>query len=151
MLKPVILANRFSGVENWFKTGFLFLLTFIKIYYYIRQIILCIPHCNVRTRKAVSKPICSFSRFSLNEAMNIVYTSGAQRPARGPHPARDESSSGPRCPTRKVTILNPYSWFLVVQFDFHENSTCMKLTDYLLRPDISKLIGATITLACLLC
>src|SRR6218665_649685 len=27
-----------------------------------------------------------------------IDSSGAQRPARGPHPARDESSSGPPCP-----------------------------------------------------
>jgi len=32
----------------------------------------------------------------------MLYTSGAQRPARGPHPARDGSSCGPRCPARKV-------------------------------------------------
>src|SRR6218665_3391353 len=36
-----------------------------------------------------------------------IYISGAQLPARGPHPARDESSCGPRCPTIKVTILSP--------------------------------------------
>src|SRR6218665_285316 len=30
-----------------------------------------------------------------------AYGSGAQRPARGPHPARDGSSSGPRCPPGK--------------------------------------------------
>src|SRR6218665_3569465 len=33
------------------------------------------------------------------------YISGAQHPARGPHPARDELSSGPPCPAGKVTIL----------------------------------------------
>ena len=37
-------------------------------------------------------------------ATETCYISGAQRPARGPHPARDESSYGPRCPARKVTI-----------------------------------------------
>src|SRR6218665_4103442 len=35
----------------------------------------------------------------------ITKTSGAHRPARGPHPARDELSSGPPCPAGKVTIL----------------------------------------------
>src|SRR6218665_1080397 len=70
MLEPVFWKTGFRLL----KTGFRFLLTFIKIYYYIRQIILCITHCNVCTRKAVSTLICSFSRFSLNEAMNIVYT-----------------------------------------------------------------------------
>jgi len=72
MLKPDFFENRFSVVENRFSV----LLTFIKINYYIRQIILCtgLTHCNVHTRKAVSTLICSFSRFSLNEAMNIVYT-----------------------------------------------------------------------------
>src|SRR6218665_2710881 len=58
------------------KTGFkpLFvLLTSTKIYY-IEQI-MCITHCNVHvcTCKAVSTPNCSFSRFSLNEVMNIVF------------------------------------------------------------------------------
>jgi len=62
------LANRFSVVGNRFSV----LLT-IKIYNYIRQIILCITHYNVRTHKAVSTLICSFSRFRINEAMNIVY------------------------------------------------------------------------------
>src|SRR6218665_1786977 len=33
-----------------------------------------------------------------------AYTSGAQRPARGPHPARDESSCGPPLPKGE----NPY-------------------------------------------
>jgi len=33
-----------------------------------------------------------------------AYISGAQRPARGPHPARDESWRGRRRPTRKATI-----------------------------------------------
>src|SRR6218665_1022457 len=70
MLKPVFWQTGFRLL----KTGFRFLLTFIKIYYYISQIILCITHCNVRTRKAVSTLICSFSRFSLNEVMNIVHT-----------------------------------------------------------------------------
>src|SRR6218665_1298116 len=37
----------------------------------IRQIILCITHCNIRTRKAVSTLICSFSRFCPNEAMAL--------------------------------------------------------------------------------
>jgi len=37
----------------------------------------------------------------------LVYDNGAQRPAREPHPARDGSSCGPRCPTRKVNILSP--------------------------------------------
>jgi len=31
-------------------------------------------------------------------------SSGAQRPACGPHPAREECSCGPRCPTRNGTI-----------------------------------------------
>src|SRR6218665_1028399 len=66
MLKPVFWQTGFRLL----KIGFQFLLTFIKIYY-IRQIILCITHCNIRTRKAVSTLMCSFSRFSLNEAMNI--------------------------------------------------------------------------------
>jgi len=39
--------------------------------------------------------------------LRILYISGAQRPAHGPHPARNESSCGPRCPTEKVTILRP--------------------------------------------
>ena len=37
-----------------------------------------------------------------------AYISGAQRPARGPHPVRDKSSCGPLCPAvpiTKVTIL----------------------------------------------
>ena len=34
-----------------------------------------------------------------------AYSSGAQRPARGPHPARNESSSGPPCPTGGATAL----------------------------------------------
>src|SRR6218665_3808274 len=58
-LKPVL--NRISV-----------LLTFIKIYYYIKKITVCITRCNVNTLKAVSVPICS--RFSLNEVMKIVYT-----------------------------------------------------------------------------
>src|SRR6218665_521192 len=37
-----------------------------------------------------------------------LYHSGAQRPARGPHPARDESSCGPRRPSRNGTILCPH-------------------------------------------
>ena len=41
--------------------------------YYVKQKFLCIMHCNVRTCKAVSTLTCSFSRFSLNEGMNIVY------------------------------------------------------------------------------
>jgi len=32
--------------------------------------------------------------------IGMLYTSGAQRPARGPHPAHDKSSCGPQCPTR---------------------------------------------------
>ena len=35
---------------------------------------------------------------------DTVYISGAQRPARGPHPARDDSGCGPRRPTRNVAI-----------------------------------------------
>jgi len=35
------------------------------------------------------------------------YFSGAQHSACGLHPARDESSCGPRCPTRKVSVLSP--------------------------------------------
>ena len=58
-LKPIL--NRISV-----------LLTFIKMYYYIKKITVCITHCNVNTLKAVSTPICS--RFSLNEVMHIVYT-----------------------------------------------------------------------------
>src|SRR6218665_3670358 len=58
-LKPVL--NRISV-----------LLTFIKMYYYIKKITVCITRGNVNTLKAVSTPICS--RFSLNEVMNIVYT-----------------------------------------------------------------------------
>src|SRR6218665_3269705 len=58
-LKPVL--NRISV-----------LLTFIKMYYYIKKITICITCCNVNTLKAVSTPICS--GFSLNEVMNIVYT-----------------------------------------------------------------------------
>jgi len=50
-VKTGFLANRFSV-----------LLAFIKIRYYTRQIILCITHCNVHTRKAVSTLIFSFSR-----------------------------------------------------------------------------------------
>src|SRR6218665_2167188 len=69
MLIPDFLANRFSVIEN----RFLVLVTFIKIYYYIKKITLCIMRCNVCTRKAVSTPIWSFSRFNLNEVMNIVY------------------------------------------------------------------------------
>src|SRR6218665_1177671 len=70
MLKPVFWQTGFRLLKTGFKPV---LLTFIKIYNYIRQIIVCITHCNVRTCKAVSTLICSFSRFSLNEAMNIVY------------------------------------------------------------------------------
>src|SRR6218665_170842 len=58
-LKPVL--NRISV-----------LLTFIKMYCYIKKITVCITRCNVNTLKAVSAPIRS--RFSLNEVMNIVYT-----------------------------------------------------------------------------
>ena len=42
-----------------------------------------------------------------NEVIQVfMYNSGAQRPARGPHPARDGSACGPQCPTRKVNILS---------------------------------------------
>src|SRR6218665_1703485 len=54
-------------------------------------------------------------------------------------PARDESSCGPRCPIRKVTILGPDIQFTVAQFEFHQNSI-MKSTDDHLQPDISTLI-----------
>jgi len=42
------------------------------MHYYIKKITVCITCCNIDTLKAVSTPICSI--FSLNEAMNIVYT-----------------------------------------------------------------------------
>src|SRR6218665_929464 len=35
----------------------------------------------------------------------MAYCSGAQRPARRPHQARDELSSGPPCPAGNMTIL----------------------------------------------
>src|SRR6218665_3685343 len=73
MLKPFFgkpIFGCWKPVFNWFSV----FTNLHKIYYYIRQIILCITHCNVCTHKAVSTLICSFSRFSLNEAMNIVYT-----------------------------------------------------------------------------
>src|SRR6218665_1610531 len=73
MLKPVFWQTGFRLLKTGFKPVSVFT-NLHKIYYYIRQIILCITRCNVRTRKAVSTLICSFSRFSLNEAMNIVYT-----------------------------------------------------------------------------
>ena len=34
--------------------------------------------------------------------VGFSYISGAQRPVRGPHPARDESSRGPPRPIRKA-------------------------------------------------
>src|SRR6218665_1156145 len=44
----------------------------------------------------------------LRDASNL-YSSGAQRPARGSHPARDESSCGPPCLTGKVNISSDVS------------------------------------------
>src|SRR6218665_1544006 len=61
-IKTVFLENRFSVLENRFSV----LLTFIKIYYYITQIILCITHCNIRTCTAASTLICSLSRLRIN-------------------------------------------------------------------------------------
>ena len=52
--------------------------------------------------------------------ITLPYSSGAQRPARRPRPARDESSCGSRCPTRKVTSL---AQTFSLQFEFHKNST----------------------------
>src|SRR6218665_1718999 len=48
------------------------------------------------------------SRTHIQQTLHeIVYISGAQRPACGPHPARDESWCGPRRPARKLTISEP--------------------------------------------
>jgi len=53
----------------------------------------------------------------------VEQSSGAQRPARGPHPARDESWCGPRRPTRKATISGPFTVN-------HKSNTLNQLTSY---------------------
>src|SRR6218665_2644325 len=71
MLIPFFWQTGFRLFKTGFKPNF-GLLTFIKMYYYIRKITVCVTRCNVNTLKAVSTPICS--RFSPNEVMNMVYT-----------------------------------------------------------------------------
>src|SRR6218665_3697125 len=47
------------------------------------------------------------AKFTQGNSALLQYSSGAQRPARGPHPARDEFWCGPRPSTRKATISEP--------------------------------------------
>ena len=59
--------------------------------------------CQLHQSKCFIKWLACLFTQSASDTFSLFYNSGAQCPARRPYPARDESSCGPWCPTRKAT------------------------------------------------